>query len=353
MADDSSDHSARDDDGSAERQPRVTAPLVAEPRGDFTPWLAAAGGTLAVTTYTSGKLVLASAPGGKLSIREFRFARPMGLAVNGPRLALAVRERLLVFRRDSDGGDSFRQGATYKTGRLNVHDVAFGRRGVYFANTRYNCIARPSERVNFLRVWQPPFIAEIVAQDRCHLNGLGMRDGQPAMATAFCACDHKGGWREENRFNSGVLIDVANDRVVGGGLCMPHSPRYFAGAWWLCNSGEGALSRFDPASGICETVLHLPGFTRGLSFVAGRAVVGLSKIRPEHILDAPPVRDRYGELQAGVSVVDIKSGRETGGLRFARGGNEVFETAFLPGLDDVSLDADVANDEHADGNGTS
>ncbi|MCA9234734.1 MAG: TIGR03032 family protein [Planctomycetales bacterium] len=342
MAAHSTDDLADGDNGSAERQPRVATPLAAEPRGDFVRWLAAARGTLAVTTYTSGKLVLASAPAGELVLREIKFTRPMGMSVNGPRLAIAVREQLLIFRRDDPtaAGNNetiYRQVETYDTGKLNVHDVAFGRRGVHFANTRYNCIARPSDRVNFLRVWQPPFIAEMIAQDRCHLNGLGMRDGRPAMTTAFCECDHKGGWREENRFASGVLIDMGADRVVATGLCMPHSPRWAGGAWWLCNSGEGTLCRFDPASGQCEPIAYLPGFTRGLSFAAGRAIVGLSKIRPEHILDAPPVRDRHGDLQAGVALIDAKSGRETGALQFTRGGNEVFETAFLPGV----LDAQV------------
>lgn len=335
------------DGGSAERQPRVAAPIATEPHGDFVPWLHATGGTLAITTYTSGKLVFVSAPHGQLAVREFRFARPMGLSVNGPRLALAVRERLLVFRRDDKretsaaerGASHFQQVASYRTGKLNVHDVAFGRRGVYFANTRYNCIARPSDRVNFLRVWQPPFIAEMIAQDRCHLNGLGMRDGRAAMATAFCACDHRGGWREENRFASGVLIDIAANEVVADGLCMPHSPRRFAGAWWLCNSGEGALCRFDASRGMCDPIAFLPGFTRGLAFAGRRAIVGLSKIRPEHILDAPPVRDRHGELQAGVAIVDLDTYRVTGGLHFARGGNEVFETAFLPGVNHLTLAA--------------
>ena len=92
-----------------------------------------------------------------------------------------------------------------------------------------------------------------------------------------------------------------------------------------------------PLFGACTPVAFLPGFTRGLSFAAGRAIVGLSKIRPEHILDAPPVRNRQGDLRAGVALVDVAAGRETGTLEFTRGGNEVFETAFLPGVTNVTV----------------
>ena len=333
----------RDDEdqrSSADAQRPAAGPLRVRVHGDFVEWLAATGGSLAVTTYTSGKLLLASAPRGELTIRETKFARPMGMAVDGAQLALAIRERLLVFRREANHADSapaiYALVESRATGKLNVHDVAFGRRGIHFANTRYNCVARPSERVSFRRVWTPPFITETVPQDRCHLNGLGMRDGEPAMITAFCATGRKGGWREADRFTSGVMVAVPGGETVARGLCMPHSPRRHEGAWWVCNSGEGTLCRLAEP-GVCDPVASLPGFTRGLCFAAGRAIVGLSKIRPEHILDAPPVRDRHGELRAGVALVDLATGRETGSLEFVRGGNEVFETAFLPGIEHATI----------------
>ncbi len=310
-------------------------PLKCLAHGNFASWLDRSGGSLAITTYTSGKLVLVGSTGAKLSIHAHKFARPMGMARNGNRLALAVREQMLTFRLQ-ENGVCFPE-RTYDTGKVNAHDVAFGRRGLYFANTRFNCLARVSDRKQFVQCWMPPFISTMVAQDRCHLNGLGMQNGQPAMVTAFCETDEKNDWRKEDRFTSGVLIDVARNEIVARDLNMPHSPRRHRGRWWLCNSGHGSLSQFDPASGECLEFCALPGFTRGLCFVGKYALVGLSKIRPEHILDAPPVRARHGELKAGVALVNLTTGKQDGLLEFVEGGREVFEVTFLRGIEEPRL----------------
>lgn len=311
--------------------------------GNFAEWLAASDGSVAITTYTSGKLVLVTSRDNRLRFRTLSFPRPMGMALAGPHLALAVRKHILLFHcgavpKQDSGISSQKTDALFApkqefiTGRVDAHDVAFGKRGVYFANTRYNCLARATTRCSFLRTWQPPFIHELVRQDLCHLNGIGMQGGKPVMATAFCATSHQGGWREENRFTSGVLIDVRENRVVAGGLCMPHSPRRHDRRWWLCDSGHGTLCRFDAAEEQCEEICSLPGFTRGLNFVGNYALVGLSKIRDKHVLDAPPVRERHAKSHAGVALVDLTTGNQTGMLEFVNGGNEVYEVVFLPGM---------------------
>jgi hypothetical protein len=87
-------------------------------------------------------------------------------------------------------------------------------------------------------------------------------------------------------------------------------------------------------------VIELPGFTRGLTFIGDRAVAGLSRIRQRHILDAPPVRDRWRRLRSGLSLVDWRRGVETGALEFVRGGREVYDVAFLPGVTAAAFAAD-------------
>jgi uncharacterized protein (TIGR03032 family) len=300
-------------------------------------WLAAAGGSLAITTYTSGRLVLVSSLDDRLHFRTQRFQRPMGIAIADNQLALVVRQQILLFRRQKSARNRFSLQRQYDTGRVDAHDVAIGERGLYFANTRFNCVARTSQKKRFLPGWQPPFIDGVVRGDRCHLNGIGMRDNRPAMATAFCATGHAGGWRDQNRFNKGVLIDIRQNRVVTEGLCMPHSPRWRQGHWWFCNSGQGLLSTFDPESCDCKEVSALPGFTRGLCLVANHALVGLSKIRRKHILDAPPVRERHQQIFAGVALVDLATGRQTGSLEFLNGGHEVYDVVFLPDTHRPSL----------------
>ncbi len=316
-----------------DRRP-ASKPLRCRAQGQFAEWLASCDGSLAVTAYTSGKLALVSSFEGRIRYRTRHFPRAMGIACDGNRFALATRDRILQFRRAEPSGKRRSDGLfvpdhEYQTGKLDTHELAFGRRGLYFANTRFNCIARVSTTKKFICCWRPPFVKEMIRQDRCHLNGIGLEDGRPAMATAFCATGHQGGWREQNRYTSGVLIDVKNNQVVSQGLCMPHSPRLYKGKWWLCNSGNGTLEVFDPKTGRCQEVCSLPGFTRGLCFVGNYALVGLSKVRRKHLLDAPPVRERHPKLLAGLALVDLHAGRHVGTLEFVQGGREVFDVLFL------------------------
>lgn len=317
-------------------------------RGSFVEWLSATGGVLAASTYNAGKVAFISASQGRLCVLCRRFARPMGLAWDGERLALAVREQLIVYQSvpapiGAPLPITLRERRRYATGRLDVHDVAFGERGLHFVNTRFNCISRPSERVNFKLCWLPPFMTDMIPRDCCHLNGLGMHDGRPALATAFCQGKSPRDWRSEDRFASGVVIEIPSGEIFAEGLNMPHSPRRHAGAWWFCNSGEGALCRLDPRGQVDE-VAAVPGFTRGLCLVGDYAVVGRSKIRKRHILDAPPVRRRFGRLSAGLSVVELASGREIAAIDFLRGGREVYDVTLLPNALDVDFLDEAASD---------
>lgn len=310
------------------------------PSGDFVEWLAASQGALAVTTYNSGKLAFITAPAGELIATISRLPRPMGVAFDAGRLAVSTQEQLWLFAADANRPGSLSPEKRYEIGRLDAHDVAFGDRGLFFVNTRFNCIARPSERVNFIRHWQPPFVDRTVRRDACHLNGLGMRDGRPTIVTAFSAAGHAGAWRAADRFSSGVLVDVRRNQIVAWGLCMPHSPRWHDGRWWFCNSGEGSLNTVDDKSGAIRTVTSLPGFTRGLCFAHGRAVVGLSRIRRRHVLDSPRLGERFPRSHSGLSLVDPGDGRETGRLEFVLGGREVYDAAFLPGWQAVDIRLD-------------
>ena len=311
--------------------PQKKSGLRCRAHGEFSAWLAASGGSLAITTYTSGKLVLVTTHEGRIRFRTYKFPRPMGMAIHGKQLALAIRRRILLYK-DTDKG-KFTLQQEFATGKVDAHDVAFGRRGIYFANTRFNCIARAEAEKHFLRSWQPPFVPKSATRDHCHLNGLGMKLGRPAMATAFCATDKRAGWREDDRFTKGILIDIRQNKIIAEGLCMPHSPRWYKDNWWLCNSGHGSLMTFDEQSDAFREFCTLPGFTRGLCFVNDHALVGLSKIREAHVLDTPLVRESATRTMSGVALVDLVSSEHVGTLEFVRGGREVYEVVFLPGIE--------------------
>src|SRR5580765_274531 len=60
------------------------------------------GASLVVTTYQANKLLVARAAGAGLSTLVRTFDRPMGLAVDGGRLALGCRTQVWVFRNAAD-----------------------------------------------------------------------------------------------------------------------------------------------------------------------------------------------------------------------------------------------------------
>jgi uncharacterized protein (TIGR03032 family) len=201
---------------------------------------------------------------------------------------------------------------------------------LWFVNTRFSCLCTRAMPYSFVPRWRPKFVSAIAPEDRCHLNGLGVRDGAVRYATALGATDAQGGWRERKR-DGGVLIDVAADEIVAEGLSMPHSPRWYAGKLWVLNSGAGGLGTVDPATGRYEEVASLPGFTRGLDFVGPLAFVGLSQVRESAVFSGIAIAERPVEERCcGVWVVNIQSGRVIAYVKFEDALQEIFAVQAVP-----------------------
>lgn len=309
----------------------------------FAEWLSSAGGSLAATTYQAGKVVLAGWNGFQVTMLLRHFDKPMGLAVNGSSLALACRHEISFFANAPLLAHGFAENQpgrydalflprmAWFTGDLNVHDIAFGGDRLWLVNTRFSCLATLSPQFNFVPVWQPSFISQLVPEDRCHLNGLGMEGGRPKYVTALGTADQAGGWRA-NKATGGVLIDVASGEVALSGLSMPHSPRLHDGKWWLLNSGAGELWAVDPERGDHSVVCGLPGYLRGLCFVGPYALVGMSQVRERHIFGDLPVQRRHDKLLCGIAVIDLRTGVVGGTLDFTAGCRELYDVQFLPSV---------------------
>lgn len=309
----------------------------------FASWLAALGGSLVVSTYQAGKVALLGWDG--LQIRHLmrEFDKPLGLAVDDDRLALATRHEVWMFancpvlaegylpQQPGHYDAIYLPRVTYQTGDLNTHDLAFVGGELVLVNTRFSCLARLSQRHNFEPFWKPRFVSALAPEDRCHLNGLAVVDGAPRYVTALGTTDSPGAWRE-NKASGGVLIDVARDSIVLEGLSMPHSPRWHQGRLWLLDSGTGRLLAVDPEARRSETVCELPGYLRGLCFVGPYAVVGLSKIRERHIFGGLPVQQRCARLLCGLAVIDTRDGSQAGLFEYTAGCEELYDVRFLPGV---------------------
>jgi uncharacterized protein (TIGR03032 family) len=309
----------------------------------FEDWLIQSGGSLAVSTYQAGKVAMVGHDGRQMTLLMRDFDKPLGMVVAGGRMVLATRYDVSVFANSpvlaheyevSEPGryDAlFLPRATYHTNDLHTHDLGVSHDGITLVATRFSCLAKLSFDYNFTPIWKPLFVTDLVPEDRCHLNGLAMRDGQPRYVTALGTTDTAGGWRER-KADGGVLMDVQSSEIILRGLSMPHSPRWYDNRLWVLNSGTGELLVVDPQNGRYDVACHLPGYLRGLTFVGPYALVGLCKIREKHIFGGLPVQQQNQTLPCGIAIIDLRTGSQAGFFEFTEGCEELFEIQFLPGL---------------------
>jgi uncharacterized protein (TIGR03032 family) len=297
--------------------------------------------SLLVSTYQANKLLVVRASNQGLNTLVRTFDKPMGMAVDGSRLALGTRKEVWFLRNAPDIAPQvepvgmhdacFLPRLSHITGDLGIHEVAWCGNELWLVSTRFSCLATLSPDYSFVPRWQPRFITTLVTEDRCHLNGLAIENGQPSLVTALGTTDFKDGWRVDKP-RGGCIIDVTSGEFVARGLCMPHSPRRVKGRLFVLESGTGSLLDVDLTSGRREVISRLPGFTRGLVVCGSIAFVGLSKIRPTSAMDGVPIAERRDELRCGIAMVDLRSGRVIGQLEFQTAVEEIFDVQLLPGI---------------------
>jgi uncharacterized protein (TIGR03032 family) len=318
-------------------------PLRAAHTPDLPALFRSAGISLLVTTYQAGKLVLVRADGDQLNTHYRTFPAPMGLALadGGAKLAIGTtiqvweyRDVPAVARKLEPAGKHdacFLPRTSHVTGNVQIHEMDYAAGRLWFVNTRFSCLATLEPDASFTPRWRPPFVTELEPSDRCHLNGLAVVSGRPKYVTALGESNTPAGWRA-NKARGGILMDVESNAILCRGLSMPHSPRWYGGRLWVCESGSGTLGFVDPNTGRYEPVAAVPGFTRGLDFVGDLAFVGLSQVRESAVFSGIPITERLKpeERVCGVCVVDLRRGAIVGLLKFESGVREVFAVAVLP-----------------------
>jgi uncharacterized protein (TIGR03032 family) len=325
----------------------------------FPPLLRQLGISLLVSTYQAGKLLVVRADGEVLNTLCRDFASPMGVAEHQGQLFLGTRHHVWGYVNHPCVVPTLTPPGRYDacylprkalvTGDIQVHEMAWaspslcpGEGGppdaapaegpqVWVVNTRFSCLCTLDGEHSFVPRWRPPFISALAAEDRCHLNGLGVRDGRVRYVTCLGRTDTPAGWRA-NKARGGCLLDVPGGSVLAEGLSMPHSPRWHQGRLWLLESGDGSLAVVDERSGRWEAVARLPGFTRGLDFYGGVAFVGLSQVRESAVFSGLPITERPQERVCGVWAVELATGQTLAFLQFQSGVQEVFAVQVLPGL---------------------
>lgn len=310
----------------------------------FTSWMAEVGVSLGFTTYQAGKLfLLGNQENGRLSAFERTFNRCMGLTVSDDTLWMSSLYQLWRFSNGLEPGQKhgdydrlYVPQIGYTTGDLDIHDIGVRTDGsVVFVNARFSCLATTDDKFSFRTVWKPKFISRLAPEDRCHLNGLAMQDGEPAYVSAVAKSDVADGWRD-HRSDGGIIIDVRTDEIIADGLSMPHSPRWHNGRLWLLNAGTGELGSVNTKSGAFEPLAFCPGFLRGLAFVGKYAVVGLSQPREAGTFQGLPLDAKLKEAGAsprcGLLVIDTETGDTLHWLRIEGIVEELYDVVVLPGV---------------------
>ncbi|MCA9188256.1 MAG: TIGR03032 family protein, partial [Planctomycetales bacterium] len=295
---------------------------------------------LLVSTYQAGKLIAIGVADERLTFSFHGYDQAMGIAASPRRLAVGSKGRIWLHEGNRSIAPTLTPEGQFDrcylarsamiTGGIHCHEIAWDNRGeLWVVNTLFSCLCTLHPEFSFVPRWRPGFVSALVAEDRCHLNGLAMRDGQPAFVTVMAESDRAAGWRE-NKGQTGCVIDIAKERILSRGLSMPHSPRWHAGALWVLNSGMGTLELVDIHDGQRQTVSAMPGYTRGLALHRQIAFVGLSRIRETAVFGGVPIAEHRSELKCGVGVVDMNNGQTIATLEFESGVEEIFDVQVLP-----------------------
>jgi len=308
----------------------------------FIAWMAEQNISLLFSTYQSGKVMMIGHNSDqKMSVFERTFERPMGLWTDGQTLLLSSLYQLHRFEnslssgQDADGYDKlFVPQVSYITADLDVHDLAMNKDGKpVFVNSLFSCLATTSETASFKPFWKPEFITELQPEDRCHLNGLAMKDGEPTYVTAIAKTNVGDGWRE-HRENGGVVIDVKTNSIVAEGLSMPHSPRWHNGKLWVANSGKGEFGSINLDTGEFESIAFCPGYIRGVSFYKNFAIVGLSRPRDNKTFNGLALDARLEkegvQARSGLAVIDLTTGAIPHSMYAEGVVSELYDVAVLP-----------------------
>lgn len=318
-------------------------------------WLHEMGGSLVFTTYQSARVFFLSADkDGNTIALERIIGSAMGIAVDKDKLWITNKEqawrfsnvgpRRLALEKDEpeityDAVYMPRKGLFL--GGCDTHDVLADisyndkEYELLFVNTNCSCIAAIDPHYNFVPVWKPSFISALSPEDRCHLNGMGAKEGKLAYATA-CGQTNTGlGWKPHKN-GGGLLIDIQTDQIITTGLSMPHSPRWHDGKVWLLNSGDGQFGYVKPDDGAFVPMLDCPGFARGLSIIGDYAVIGLSRLRENTFASGLKIKEKLENQhiaqRCGLLIVDLRTSKIVHWLTI-EGITELYDAAFLAGIE--------------------
>ena len=339
-------------------------PLRSVHTSNFSAILQELGISVLVTTYQAGKLVMLRPDGDRLNTHFRGFSKPMGLAVDGDRLAIGTSVEIWEYHnapavaRQAGAGRHATTPASCRARRSAPATSRFtrwpgplpewgseqdsARPELWFVNTRFSCLCTRSNIHSFVPRWRPPFISALAPEDRCHLNGLCMVEGRPAFVTAPGHDRHARRLAEPTRKAAAFCwrwLPEKSSRAA----CRCRTRRAGTTAACGCWSPAAAASAGSiPRRENTRQLTVLPGFTRGLDFCGPLAFIGLSQVRESAVFSGIAIAERpLAERCCGVWVVNIHTGQTVAFVKFEDAVQEIFAVQVLPGV----RHPDVINDQ--------
>lgn len=312
---------------------------------DFAALLSQLDASLAISTYQAGKVIFIGVnEQGQLTQLPRNYNKAMGIALKGHKMAVATKETVEILAH-SEGlalshpqkpgaySSLYMPRATYYTGFVDIHDLEWGKAGLWAVNTSFSCLCLIEDDYSFTPQWQPHFIKDLEHDDYCHLNGLAMDKDEPAYVTALGKTHTPKGWKPRIT-EGGILMDVPSNSVMTENLAMPHSPRIWDNKLYMLLSASGQLVEVDRHTGQTETVCELGSFVRGMARIGDYVFIGRSRLRESSTtfkkLQALPVGQN--SHHAGITAVHLPSGRVIGELNYLNAVEEIYDVQALAGL---------------------
>lgn len=317
--------------------------------GNFPAILNELKSTLVYSTYQAGKLIFISSLNGKNIVKYAKnFKRPMGLAYDPKerKLAVASRSAIDIFSSSKSLSVNYPEApkkydtlflpqATYQTGILDTHEIAWYKDNLLIVNTLFSNLSTLDHTRHFKVEWKPEFITELRPEDRCHLNGLCFENEKPKYATCFDKTNTHFGWKNDN-YKTGLLIDIQTNEILLDDLAMPHSPIIIEDDIYLIESAEGKVIKYNRNTKQRTELNQFNTFLRGMDIIDDYIFLGASKIREDSsFFGKLPIKAE--DSSCGIIVIDKNSGKRLGGLTYTDHIKEIFSVKMLPGVQSPAL----------------
>lgn len=298
--------------------------------------------SLAISTYQAGKVIFISPKDRDHLIQLPRqFTKPMGMALQNDKFALATLNEVLVLTNNTQLAHTypkqpnvydglFMPRSVYYTGELDIHDLHWTSKGLLAVNTRFSCLAYINDNFSFTPFWKPDFITNLTPDDSCHLNGVAMLNDSPRFATVLGKTNSPNGWRA-TKATGGCLIDIASQEILVENLPMPHSPRIYENKVYVLLSATGELAEIDIGNKNYKVLKRFDGFVRGMDRISDYIFIGLSKLRQTSTAFADlPIAQQ--SIFCGIVALHLPTASIVGYIKYENSVEEIYDVKVLPGM---------------------